>query len=239
MKHPKFNSLDELVRALQVRKEASERAEKILIDLTAHAIEASPMNRNERDAILLMKGREALREFCLLPCLTEFRTLPELAGVYKTEPTFIVSRIFNFLIEFTLDRKLTTWKGANKALFVRLLIELVKTEPGDLIEAMMSVIVFKDRPNDLERIRTIMADIRSAMLMILSDYELTETVDGKLQASYFGKRLALHLIDAQEFSIAATAGFEEFIRPTLKEGDNGTENPASTNGTSEEAAPKE
>ena len=239
MKHPKFESLDELVRALQVRKDANSRAEQILISLTAHAIEAAPMNRQERDAILVTKGREALRSFCLLPCLTEFRTLPELAGVYKTEPTFIVSRIFNFLIEYTLDRSFPTWQGANKAMLVRLLIELVKQEPGDLMEAMMSVIKFKDRPNDTERIKEILADVRGAILALLSDYELTETVDGKLQTSYFGKRLIRHLIDAQEFSTAATAGFDEFIRPTLKEGDDGTEDPTSAAGASKEAAPKE
>jgi hypothetical protein len=106
------------------------------------------------------------------------------------------------------------------------------------MDAMMSVVKFKE-PVDQDKVKSILADVRSAILGILSDYELTETVDGKLQTSYFGKRLVRHLIDAQEFSVAATAGFEEFIRPTLKEGDDGTEDSPSTDGTSKEAAPQE
>jgi hypothetical protein len=208
MSQPLVNirTIEDLNKILFMQRSITRRAKEELLAVASDAI-LDPTNIEQVEKLMRDEG-ELLEKYANYPTLTEFNLMPNLEGGTKWGATFGVTLLVGELILEQVKAIQGTFESVLRPMLVLLLAELDSPQHDFLVEPLeksLHMTVTSNSGRDVteeERqvfVRKLVSELVKAFIHVCSTYGVVKEVEEGYQITSRGKRILLHLIDAQKF----------------------------------------
>ncbi len=196
-----IHSVDELKKILFIQKTVTDRAKAEMLSIATDGVgnpKAAPQ--------FIAEERKLLTNYANYPTLSEMSAEPEaLMNGTKWGATFGVAALVGGLILEEVKRLQPHLEPVLKNMLMLLLDELNYPRHKYLIEPLERNMTItsknsKENPNKAAAIkRQVCTDVANAMLAVGTQFGIVKQRESSVQLTPLGKRVFLHMVDAQRF----------------------------------------
>jgi hypothetical protein len=208
--HPIVNlrTVEDLKKVLFMQRLVTGQAKKELLAVASDAeLAADPISEKKATAFMT-EERKILEKYANNPTLTEFNLIPNLRGGTKWGATFGVTLLVGELILEQVKAMQGVFEPVMRRMFLILLMEMDKPQHGYLVEPLekaMKIRVTKPdggpvpfEEQEAYRKRLVHRLVESFIIVGI-EYGLFESNTDGFSMTPLGKRVLLHLLDAEKF----------------------------------------
>jgi hypothetical protein len=203
-------TVEDLKKVLSVQRMITCQAKRELLAVASDAeLLQDPTNLDKKAAAFMAEERLLLEKYANNPTLTEFNLIPNLAGGTHFGATFGVTLLVGELILEQVKSMAPKFESVLRRLFLVLLMELDSPKHSYLVEPLEKALTFKITKPDgspvppEERqsyVKRMVHNLAESFILVSVEYGLVEAkaTDG-FSITPLGKRVLLHLLDADKF----------------------------------------
>ncbi len=198
MTNLQLTSVDDLKKILFIQKTVTDRAKNEML-----AIATEGMGNPKAAPAFIAEERKLLTKYANYPTLSEMSAEPEaLMNGTKWGATFGVAILVGGLIVEELKRRQPHLEPVLRHMLLLLLDELNHPRHKYLVEPMEKSlqITSKAAPGKEQAIkRQVCTDLADAIISVGTQYGIVSAKQGGITLTPLGKRVFLHMVDAQRF----------------------------------------
>jgi hypothetical protein len=205
-----LRTVEDLKKVLFVQRMITAQAKKELLAVASDAeLLQDPKATDKKAAAFMADERKILEKYANNPTLTEFNLMPNLKGGTKWGATFGVTILVGELILEQVKAMQGLFEPVLRRLFMVLLMELDNPKHRYLVEPLEKVLRFKiNRPDggpippeqQSVFVKRLVHNLAESFLVVSTQYGLVQSKTGSgFQITELGKRVLLHLLDAEKF----------------------------------------
>jgi hypothetical protein len=215
-----IRNIDELKKILFIQKSVTQTAVNEMTELLSDEGEMrSAKIVNDAERMLIDK-------YASYPTLSEFAVSPNLANASKWGATFGVAVLVGSLILEEIKEMQPHFEPVLRHMFVLLLKEMAQPQHAYLIEPLEKALIVKMKAEDggeiteEERkafVRRIVTQLTEAIVIVGIEYGIIQTKTDGFTITPLGRRVLLHMLDAQRFVDEMTEAHKRFqsVKPKL------------------------
>jgi hypothetical protein len=197
-----IRNLEELKKVLFIQKNVTQQAMAEMISLMSDGI-SNPRRPEE----FFEDARVLLEKYAKYPTLTEFAHDPQLMNLTKWGATFGVSALVGGLILEQVKRSYPRFGPVMRQMFIILLSEMAKPQHSYLIEALEHALrvtpteagAAMTEEDAKTYIRSYAQQLTEAFVAVSVHFGLMSTAKDGIAITPVGRRVLLHMTDAQQF----------------------------------------
>jgi len=209
-----LRTVEDLKKVLFVQRMITRQAKEELLAVASDAdLLQSPKDvarlHDPKELVAFMASeRSILEKYANNPTLTEFNLIPNLAGGTRWGATFGVTLLIGELVLEQVKAMEGKFEPLLRRLFMILLMELDNPKHSYLVEPLEKAMTFKiTRPDgkpvpieeQLAYKKRIVHKMTESFLVVSSEYGIVESNPEGFVLTELGKRVLLHLLDAEKF----------------------------------------
>jgi hypothetical protein len=204
-----LRTLEDLKKVLLVQRMVSNQAKKELLAVASDAeLLQNPENIGKKAADLMAEEKKILTKYANNPTMTEFNILPNLKGGTHFGATFAVAVLVGELILEQVKAMQGKFKPVVHRMFMILLMELDRPKHKYLVEPLEKAMTFNvtkpdGSPVPLEEAtaykKRMVHSLVETFLIVCIEYGLVTTANQGYHITELGRRVLLHLLDAEKF----------------------------------------
>jgi hypothetical protein len=215
-----IRTMDELKKVLFIQKTVSSRAKAEMLALAGDG--ETPINPEKFFADM----RRLVNKYASYPTLTEMKDNPQIANEMKWGSTFGVAVLVGGLVLDEAKQQHPHFDSVIRQMFVKLLVEMNSPKHKYLVEPLEEAIKVKittvnGKPVTEEQarqyVKQIIHDLVATFVGLGVKFGLMTAKDGTINITLLGRRVLLHLIDAQRFieEMGRAHGRFQAVKPRL------------------------
>jgi hypothetical protein len=222
-----LRTVEDLKKVLFMQRLITGQAKKELLAVASDAeLLQDPTNAQKKAAAFMADERKILEKYANNPTLTEFNLMPNLAAGTRWGATFGVTLLVGELILEQVKAMQGLFEPMLRRLFLILLMELDRPKHHYLVEPLEKALRFKiNKPDggpvpleEQEAYRKrLVHNLAESFIIVSIEYGLVQTKSEGFQITNLGKRVLLHLLDAEKFVtllVEAHARFQTIHPPS-------------------------
>ena len=223
-----LRTMDDLKKVMTVQRVITERAKHELVSVASDSqLLDDPTQMEQKTREFMAAERKILEKYAKNPTLTEFNMMPNLKGGTHFGATFGVTVLVGELILEQVKVMQDKFKNVLRGMFLILLMELDRPRHRYLIEPLEKAMKFHiSKPNGdpvpLEEQaiakKKMCASLAESFLVVSKEYGLVDV--GAHGAGWsltpIGKRVLLHLLDAEKFVTLLTEAHTRLNRRPVR-----------------------
>jgi len=197
-----IRSVEELKKVLFIQKNVTQQAMAEMVALMQDGV-AAP----RRPEDFFDDARKLLEKYASYPTLAEFADDPQLMNLTKWGATFGVSALVGGMILEQVGRVMPRFAPVMRQMFVILLSEMAKPQHAYLVEALEKAL--RVTPTEAGAgmtaedarvlIRSYAQHLAEAFVAVSVYFGLIRTAKDGIAITPVGRRVLLHMVDAQRF----------------------------------------
>jgi hypothetical protein len=204
-----LRTVEDLKKILFVQRMITAQAKKELLAVASDAeLLQGPGEIEKKAAAFMADERKILEKYANNPTLTEFNLMPNLEGGTRWGATFAVTLLVGELILEQVKAMQEKFEPFLRRMLLILLIELDNPRHRYLVEPMEKALKFNINkpdgsvvsPEDQQAYqRRLVHNLAESFLIICTEYGLVESKTSGFSITAMGRRVLLHLLDADKF----------------------------------------
>jgi len=209
-----LRTVEDLKKVLFVQRMITRQAKEELLavasdaDLLQSPNDAARLHNPKELVAFMASERVVLEKYANNPTLTEFNLIPNLAGGTRWGATFGVTLLVGELVLEQVKAMEGKFEPLLRRLFMILLMELDNPKHSYLVEPLEKAMTFKiTRPDgkpvpveeQLAYKKRMVHKMTESFLVVSSEYGIVVSTPEGFTLTELGKRILLHLLDAEKF----------------------------------------
>lgn len=222
-----LRTLEDLKKILFMQRMITGQAKKELLAVASDAeLLQDPTNIGMKAAAFMEDERKILEKYANNPTLTEFNMIPNLTGGTKWGATFGVTLLVGELILEQVKAMQGQFEPLLRRLFLILLMEMDRPKHHFLVEPLEKALKFKVTKPDGGPVpqeeqeaykKRLVHNLTESFIVVGTEYGLFDSHGASgFRITELGKRVLLHLLDAEKFVEQMVDAHARFQTVTLK-----------------------
>jgi len=205
-----IKTVEDLYKILTLKRIISRRANEELLNIAGDKVLKTNVDPTDEETIqFMLEERELLRKYASYPSLTEWNLMPEFHSGTKWGSTFGVTVLVGELILENIRQLHTGFSiSVLQKMLLAILGELNKSTASYLIDAILKITKWNIARSDGKSLNEkdkekficqILISILESFVSVMDKYGLVNAKENSLTITDLGRRVLLHMKDAQDF----------------------------------------